>query len=226
MDIYERIYKKVQDIAGGVDGIVEVFMLLIKIFNLLFFNNFQVIHDFNNEIERNIKKFNKINSFNTINLDEMVRDLPKTKINLSILKFKKENLKKKVNFSLGKKSLTKISETNLNSGFKILNNNYINYNYQGQKSNITNKTLTKIEKTFQKINRFDFICDFRFKFKKNEYLEYLIKTREKIISEENLINQYINLKKIKIILVNLININKNNKLKENSFEFPSNNKLI
>ena len=58
------------------------------------------------------------------------------------------------------------------------------------------------------------------------YLEYLIKTREKIISEENLINQYLNLKKIKIILVNLININKNNKLKENSFEFPSNNKLI
>ena len=24
-DIYERLYKKVQDIAGGVDGIVEIF---------------------------------------------------------------------------------------------------------------------------------------------------------------------------------------------------------
>ena len=227
MDIYERIYKKVQDIAGGVDGIVEVFMLLIKIFNLLIFHNFQVIHDFNNEIERNIKKFNKINSFNTINLDEIIKESPKNKFNFSILNFKKENLKKKVNFSLRKKSLTKISENNPNSGFKILNNNYINYNYNEQKSNITNRTITKIEKTFQKINRFDFICDFRFKFKKNKYLDYLIKTREKIISEENLINQYLNLKKIKIILVNLIiYINKNNKLKENSFEFGSNNKFI
>ena len=226
MDIYERLYKKVQDIAGGVDGIVEILMLLIKIFNLLIFNNFQVIHDFNNEIERNIKKFKKINSFNTINLDEIIKESPKTKYNFSMINYKKEILKKKLHKPLKKKSLTKTPETNPNSGIKFLNNNYITFNEQ--KSNInTSRVITKIEKSFQKINRFDFICDFRFKFKQNQYLDYLIKTREKIISEENLINQYLNIKKIRIILVNLIFfINKTNKYKELSFEIGSNTNLI
>ena len=59
MDIYERLYKKVQDSAGGVDGIIEIFMLFIKFLNLIFFNDFQVISDFNYEIEKKIKKFNK-----------------------------------------------------------------------------------------------------------------------------------------------------------------------
>ena len=42
-DIYERLYKKVQDIAGGVDGIVEIFMMLIKFVNLIFLMIFKLL---------------------------------------------------------------------------------------------------------------------------------------------------------------------------------------
>ena len=65
------------------------------------------------------------------------------------------------------------------------------------------------------------------KFKKNTYLSYLIETREKIISEENLINHHLYLKKIKTIISDLMDINNIKKTKyiENTFDFGSYKKL-
>ena len=66
------------------------------------------------------------------------------------------------------------------------------------------------------------------KFNKNTYLSYLIETRQKIISEENLINHHLYLKKIKTIISDLLdmnNIKKTNYI-ENTFDFRSYKKLI
>jgi hypothetical protein len=225
LDIYERLYKKVQDIAGGVDGITEIIMLFIKIFNLIIFNNFQVISDFNDEIEKYIKKYKKNNSL--INISENNKNLTKNKIISSTDIKNKRTYNSKLQNTIAKKS-SKLNETNSNSKVKFfLNNNFLNSNIRKNSKYIIGHTLTKIEKSFRKIRRIDLICDFRLKFKKNTYLSYLIETREKIISEENLINHHLYLKKIKTIISDLMDINNIKKTKyiENTFDFGSYKKL-
>ena len=164
MDIYERLYKKVQDIAGGVDGITEIIMLFIKIFNLLIFNNFQVINDFNNEIEKYIKKYKKNHSL--ININENNKNLTKNKIISSTDNKNKRTYNSKLQNTIAKKS-PKLNETNSNSKVKFfLNNNFLNLNMRKNSKHKIGQTLTKIEKSFRKIKRIDLICDFRLKFKK------------------------------------------------------------
>ena len=204
MDIYERLYKKLQDIAGGVDGIIEIFMLIIKFFNIIFFNDFQVISDFNYEIEKKIKKFNNYkNNINDKNKDILHNSNPK-KINNFILKYSKQETIN--NFTLNKKSKTKTLESNTNSDFNLTqnNNNNLIKKLNNEKLKIID-TITKIEQSFRKINRIELLCGFSFKIMKNNYLSFLIKEREKILSEENLLKHHITIKKLKDILITIIN---------------------
>ena len=123
---------------------------------------------------------------------------------------------------------SKLQNTNSNSKVKFfLNNNFLSSNIRKNSKNIKEQKLTKIEKSFRKIKRIDLICDFRLKFKKNTYLSYLIETREKIISEENLINHHLYLKKIKTIISDLMDINNIKKTKyiENTIDFENYKKL-
>ena len=227
MDIYERLYKKLQDIAGGVDGIIEIFMIIIKFFNIIFFNDFQVISDFNYEIEKKIKKYN--NYKNNIDKNDKNKDIlhnsnPK-KINNFILKnCKQETLN---NFTLNKKSKTKTLESNTNSDFNLTqnNNNNLIKKLNNENLKIIN-TITKIEQSFRKISRIELLCGFSFKIMKNNYLSFLIKEREKILSEENLLKHHITLKKLKDILIIIINNKyKNYNERKSLFELDSNNQL-
>jgi len=228
MDIYERLYKKVQDIAGGVDGIIEIFMLFIKFCNIIFFNDFQVISDFNYEIEKKINKFNKYKE----NLDknminkETLYESPSKKINNYLLKYSKQDIINNYN-ALNIKSKTKTLESNTNSEFNLTqnkNNNLIK-KLNDENLKIIN-TITKIEQSYRKISRIELLCGFSFKIMKNNYLSFLIKEREKIISEENLLKHHITLKKMKDILINIINIKyKNYKNRKSLFELDSNNQL-
>ena len=211
MDIYERLYKKVQDIAGGVDGIVEIFMMLIKFVNLIFFNDFQVISDFNDEIEKKVLKFktNILNSEN--NKKETFINSPKLKINNYLM----SPMNKKIKF--------KTLETNSEFNLIQTNNNLKNLNTD--KLKIIN-TITKIEQSYRKIKRFELLCGFRLKFKKNNYLSFLFKKREKIISEENLIKFHITIKKLKNIIVNVMLVKyKNYNDRRSLIELDSNNRL-
>ena len=70
IDTYERTYKKIQDIAGGVDGIVQILFLVIKLINNIFFNNYQELCDFNNELHWNLDMKNKRKKFININNDK------------------------------------------------------------------------------------------------------------------------------------------------------------
>ncbi len=79
IDIYDRTYKKIQDIAGGVDGIVEVVMFIAKIINQFLFHDFQVLKDFNYEFEE-VNKKNKNSLFflilKRIKLIELLQIMP------------------------------------------------------------------------------------------------------------------------------------------------------
>ena len=53
--IYERTYQKIQDISGNIDGILEIISLIVKGLNILFFSDYQILYDFNKEIEELIE---------------------------------------------------------------------------------------------------------------------------------------------------------------------------
>ena len=214
MDIYERLYKKVQDIAGGVDGIVEIFMMFIKFFNLFFFNDFQVISDFNYEIEKKVMKYKNSKNFNSeeSNKGSLINS-PTLKINNYLMSPVNKIMKNK--------------NTETNSEFNLIQNNTNNNlkNINTEKFKIIN-TITKIEQSFRKIKRFELLFGFRMKCMKNNYLSFLINKREKIISEENLIKYYITLKKIKEIIVNVMLVKyKNYNDRRSIIELDNKNKL-
>ena len=60
LDCYDRTYKKIQDIAGALEGIIEVIMLFVRLINNVFLNDYQTIRDFNKEIEIKVNKKKKI----------------------------------------------------------------------------------------------------------------------------------------------------------------------
>ena len=185
VDIYDRSYKKIQDIAGGVDGIIQIIMLIIKFFNIIILNDYQVINDFNKEIEKNIKK-----SYLNLNNSTKYLDDSSKKIN----DYYQKNIFDINNCSLKMNSFVLNNSKNiLNSAIK--NNNKNNFNYF--------KSLTNLEKNFQKISRLRIFFSLRFNFKKYNYINYINKKRQKIISEEKLLKLYLTSKKLK-------EINKNN----------------
>ena len=73
IDTYDRAYKKVQDIAGGVDGIIEIVMIIAKLLNSFFFHNYQTIVDFHFELEK-----------------DDIRNKPNVKVNNSNFSYKKD----------------------------------------------------------------------------------------------------------------------------------------
>ncbi len=168
-----------------------------------------------------------LKNISLINISENSKNLTKNKIISSTDIKNKRIFDSKLQNTIDKKS-PKLYETNSNSKIKFfLNNNFLSSNIRKNSKHIIEQKLTKIEKSFRKIKRIDLICDFRLKFKKNTYLSYLIETRQKIISEENLINHHLYLKKIKTIISDLMDINniKKTKYLENTFDFGSYKKL-
>ena len=68
IEIYHREYKKLQDIAGSVDGIIELIILVIQILNNFFYHNYRLINDFNNVIEEKVDKIKNLNKIESHNL--------------------------------------------------------------------------------------------------------------------------------------------------------------
>ena len=54
-----------------------------------------------------------------------------------------------------------------------------------------------MEKSYKKINRYELLFNVKLKCNKNKYIFYLINQREKIISEEMMIKNYLTIKKLK-----------------------------
>ena len=172
-------------------------MLFIKFINFLFFSEYQIIHDFNEEIGRQISKKLKKNT----SLNKPI-----------ILKLNKQfsNIYKLNNFK-------KLNSKNTFNTKYVKNNNFINdeSNTPAFFKNID----TELENKFRKIGWCEALCGVKFKYKQSEYINFIKNQREKIISEEMIIKFYINIQKTKqFILINDKNkseIFKQNKMMNN-----------
>ena len=70
-EFYERTYKKVQDIAGSISGLVKLILIISDLIYTLLYYNFKMVYDFNDLIKKYIesdKLNNNFNRFTKINI--------------------------------------------------------------------------------------------------------------------------------------------------------------
>jgi len=105
LNVYERTYSKIQDVAGGVDGIVEITMIFFGFINLLFVEDYTITHDINKLLyNMSAKK----------NLDIKINYVIEKKKEEKILKmFNLNNKKKSIIYK--KKPFNKLKERNFSS---------------------------------------------------------------------------------------------------------------
>ena len=199
-EIYDRTYKKLQDIAGGVDGIIEIFIFIFEFINSFFYHDFQLINDFNNAIEQ---KVIKIKYFSTLNSNKYGTILSTSNNNYNN-KLLKKNLKVfSINDNLST-SKNYFKNTRINS---YINKNENLYSSRKNEMNLFNKRLTyyykKISWSTYFINRLKCI-------NKNFYIKSCEKMRKEMLSEERLYKSYFDVKNLK----EMIETNNNVQLKE------------
>ena len=184
IDTYDRAYKKVQDIAGGVDGIIEIVMIIARLLNSFFFHNYQTIIDFHFELEK-----------------DDVRNKPRIKLNNSNLNGSKISYKKDFNSNNGNNFEQQVFSISRNFSKKSLvkrKNFYItnaDVNNSENISKITSFPNKNRKKRRKKINWFSYLGN-EIKIKKNEFIDALKEKRECILSEEKIVQSIFDLKRI------------------------------
>jgi hypothetical protein len=189
-EIYDRTYKKLQDIAGGVDGIIEVFIFIFEFINSFFYHDFQLIKDFNNAIEQKVIKIKFVGNLNS----------NKNKTILPVLSGnKKKNILKNhlkyftVNENLSS-SKNYFKNTKINTFINKNNNMDNNNSHNNIQMNLFDKRLTHYYKSISWktffINRLKCI-------NKNFYIKSSEKMRKEMLSEERLYKNYFDIKNFK-----------------------------
>ena len=216
-EIYHREYKKLQDIAGSVDGMIELVIFIIEFINNFFYHDFRIVNDLNDVIDKKVQKIKhnqfKIDSSNiseSKNINQVLNNnfISDNRNSSKFLGLPNLNL----NLNLNPNPISKISSMRLKHGKMGIDDFY-------PKS----QTLyeTKIVSGYQEIRYYQFfinhlIC---FKKKKGKYLEKILALRKRILSEERLLKNYW---KIKILDEGLLDI----KFKSENQSFNSLNDLI
>ena len=235
VECYDRTYKKIQDISGSIDGLVEIMMFIIEIINTIIFHDYKILYDFNNEIEKaviRIKETSNINKILSISYSYNGNQNKKNNNNsfiINSLNKKNENensikINNKVSkvFIYNKKfnpiNISNIPTSNNNTEQDELNNiTKIN-----KRKNSLNNRSTKLEKKWKKIKWNELFCRFRQTCLMSKYVNFIQQKREDIISEEMIIKYYLAIKKIKDYLIS--NFEMNSKKNNNySFKNISNN---
>ena len=225
-EVYQRQYKKIQDVIGTIDGFLAIFLFICEIIHNFLYHDFLTIHDFNNilYVKVNNNKINQNhieNSKNDIknNIIKKNSEIDSIKNNISI--FSKEN-----SFAPSDNEEINIRKSDNNI---IIKKDSINEkkNFETIKHPIS-KFEKKLTKNYQNIFWNQYIKNnfgFAFKKWKNKYFESIKKFREELLSEEGI---FINYSQMKLINENLLfdlylnsnNINHN--LSENK-NFDKNN---
>ena len=183
IEIYHRIYKKFQDIIGAIDGMMDLFILLLQIINEFFYHDFRLINDFNEVIKKKKKKI-KTNqdlyqtpSFN-LNSQIYLNNFVNEK---KLQKFSNQNMPIVKNLFFQTKTINNITNTNN----KLFNNSFNDYE-------------KKIAKNFQAFSWIQYMKSVLICFKKKKYRYYnkILLLRKKILSEERLLKNYWNIKKM------------------------------
>ena len=179
--IYDRTYKKIQDIAGGVDGIVEIVMLIAKFINNILLGGYLTLKDFSFEIEKNLNiKNNRIKLTSPFFYGQKVKKSNNKEFDNKIHVTRTLNS----NRSLVRRNTYFITNSNYNElELSKAFTNTISLN-----KNIKYKKKKKLNWCFYLLNET--------KIKRFEYVEQLDNKREEIISEEKLIEIFMNVERI------------------------------
>ena len=206
IDTYDRAYKKIQDIAGGVDGIIQIVLIIVKFINNFLINNYQELSDFNNELHWNLDMKNKRKKFININNDKKSNNKGNKVIVL------KETLNDDNNNNIVFSSMRSKSLINKKSVW-ITNADITNSENSFPDKN-NNKNLNKYlkEKRPKKINWLHFFINY-LRIKTFNYVEFLKEKREFIVSEERFLEIYFDLSNIQ------------DKIKNNNFLFSDNERI-
>ena len=219
-EFYERTYKKIQDIAGSISGLVKLILILNDIIYTFFYYNFKIVYDFNDLIKKYIEN-DKGNSINNINMRfSNLRVSPYNNIKNNQFLGSKVDLGMKGNSDIrisndkiyNSSAFNIISENNsslsninkVRSINKILMNKIINQS-QLIKIKKMEKNKKQIKKKFKEFGYFNYIKSILYNIKiyfNNDfdnvnniilYINNLNKLREEIISEEHLLKIFLDL---------------------------------
>ena len=178
MQCYKRIYKKIQDVISDIGGISQFITIFASYINL-FYSNYKILSDSEKLI------------YPSINQNKKLPNLSKN--------FQSYETNKSNNTEVGK---IVNSKNELNENQKVLksNSNINNYAYIKEKgykedSKIINHKENENENIQIKKEKISFWYYFKYKIacnKNNNYIELLEIFRKKIISEEHLIKNHLN----------------------------------
>ena len=195
-EVYERKYKKFEEIIASISGITNIIILIAKIFNYLF-HGYNYLDELNRNINFYKDNFEILSSFNKslINLDNTINA-------------KNENNKEK-------KKILNNNYIKDNSSFEHINHKHT-VNFVDIKKNFTNYKKKSTEQLDFKLisdiiipkykisdfNFFDYLLYklFHIKTKKSKITKKLDKFRRLIISEENIFGIFYVIKHIQKIL--------------------------
>jgi hypothetical protein len=205
IDTYDRAYKKIQDIAGGIDGILAIVMLIVRFINYFFFNGYQEIIDFHQELQIDSK-----NKGSSVKLNNSYISISKSNNS-----GKRDNIDQKV-LSITNNISSKRSIINRKNAFITNANNSF--------SNINNIPKKKIEFKIPKKTKWIHYITTITKVRKYNYIENLQDKREGIISEEKIIEMNFMLNRInEKIKKDNNNNNQNNTLITEYEKYDTNN---
>ena len=208
IDTYDRAYKKIQDIAGGIDGILEIVMLIVRFLNSFFFNGYQEIIDFHKELQIDSK-----NKGSRVKLNHSYISVNKSN---NLGKKDKDNFDQKVLSINNNLSSKKSIISRKNAFITNANNNSENFS---RSSSFPNKKDFKIPKKTKWIHYITTTT----KIRKYNYIENLQDKREGIISEENIIEMNFMLNRINEKMKIENNNNPNNSLITEFERYDTNN---
>ena len=221
MNYYERNYKRIQDIISSIGGVYQIITILSIYINKLY-NNYMVLYDTKNLLynlihkEKTIHKKNRIHS-NAQNVNSITNEI--TKIENNELKKEKEYKKNKNKKNENENDDTKISSINyLNKTAKISKSNSnlkLDTNTNKKEKNNKNDDRTKNNKNFFDFIKYKLICN-----KNDNYFQIYNNFRLKILSEEHLIRNHLN-------IYNLLKFaDKKRNFRRNSYQLKDLIKLI
>ena len=204
MDYYERSYKRIQDVISSIGGINQAITIIAIYLNTLY-NNFVILSDTELLLHSSIKMEKEHHKRKIMQIKKKMKDIEKPNINEN--KNEKSNEKNNFKYKESKDKVIKnkteidisknnnVSKTNniFLSNIEDLNKknieNNINYNINLEKRDDNREKLkNKKEKYFWNYLWFKITCG-----KNQKYFRIYENFRTKIISEEHLIRNHLNI---------------------------------
>ena len=215
MNYYERSYKKIQDAISSIGGISQFITIVASYINRLY-NHYIILSDTQALLNSNIKKQKKIRKL----FSKELKELDKKKIRKEIKESseRKNSLnKKEYNKSETKNNVNNISKNDVD----ISNSNNSKLDFKHNKNKINNSDIKNSEKISSNNNKFFEFILFKFNCKmKNNFFYIYENFRMKIISEEHLIKNHLN-------IYNILRVTeKNRNFRKNSYQLHELIKLV